>query len=290
MYPPEFEYERAASVDEAVELLVANADRDVELLAGGHSLLPTLKSGLASPDLLIDIGGLDELRGVEANGDSTTIGALTPYVDIEADDHLWDAATVIAEAASLIGDRQVRNAGTIGGNIAHADPASDMPGGVLAAGATIHARGPEGDRELPVDEFFEGMYRTALAENELLTAVEVPNQSNGAASAYVKKPSPASGYALVGVAASVVTNGDGVESARVAVNGAVDHAVRLPGVERALEGGSLSDEAVAAAAEHAHDDLDGHSLMDDVQASGAFRKQLVEVYSRGALSLVADRL
>lgn len=290
MYPPEFEYERADSVDEAVQLLVDNAGRDVELLAGGHSLLPTLKSGLASPDMLVDIGDLDELRGVESSDGSTTIGALTPYADLVADDGLWDTSTGVAEAASLIGDVQVRNAGTVGGNIAHADPASDLPASVLAADATIHARGPDGDRAIAADDFFTGMYGTALAENELLTAVEVPHQSNGTGSAYAKKPSPASGYALVGVAATVETNGDGVESARVAVNGAVDHAVRLPGVEDALSGGPLSEEAVATAAEQAHDDLDGEALMDDVQASGEFRKQLVEVYSREAINLATERV
>lgn len=290
MYPPEFEYERADSVDEAIELLSANVDRETELLAGGHSLLPTLKSGLADPDLLIDIGGLDDLRGVEDTGDTTTIGALTSYVDIESNDHVWDASAVVAEAASHIGDLQVRNAGTIGGNIAHADPASDMPGSVLAAGATIHARGPDGDREIPVDDFFVGMYGTALDEDELLTAIEVPNQDGDTGSAYVKKPSPASGYALIGVAASVRSNGGGVDSARVAVNGAVDHAVRLSGVESALEGNELSESAIESAAEQAEDDLAGATLMDDVQASGEFRKHLAEVYSRQALQKAADRV
>lgn len=290
MYPPEFEYERAGGVDEAIQLLVDNADRDVELLAGGHSLLPTLKSGLASPDLLVDIGDLDELRGVESSGGSTTIGALTPYADIESADGLWDVSAVVAEAASQIGDVQVRNAGTVGGNIAHADPASDLPASVLAADATIHARGPDGDRAIAADDFFTGMYGTALADDELLTTVEVPHQSNGTGSAYAKKPSPASGYALVGVATTVETNGDGVESARVAVNGAVDHAVRLPGVEEALSDGPLTEEAIAAAAEQAHDDLDGATLMGDVQASGEFRKQLVEVYSREAINRAAERV
>jgi len=290
MYPPEFDYERAENVDEAVALLAANADRDTELLAGGHSLLPTLKSGLANPDLLIDIGGLDELRGLEDNGETTTIGALTPYVDVESDDHVWEASAVVAEAASQIGDLQVRNAGTIGGNIAHADPASDMPASVLAAGATIHARGPDGEREIRVEDFFVGMYGTALEEDELLTAVEVPNQDGDTGSAYVKKPSPSSGYALVGVAATVQTNGTGVESARVAVNGAVDHAVRLPGVEKALEGSELSESAIESAAAHAEADLEGATLMDDVQASGEFRQHLAEVYSREALDKAADRV
>lgn len=290
MYPPEFEYAKADNVDEAIELLVENADRDVELLAGGHSLLPTLKSGLASPDLLIDIGALDELRGVESDGGTTTIGAMTPYAALENDEGLWATGAVIAEAAAAIGDVQVRNAGTIGGNLAHADPASDLPASVLAADVTLHARGPDGDREIPVDDFFTGMYGTALTEDELLTAVEVPDQENGAAGAYAKKPSPSSGYAMVGVAATVETNGGGVESARVAVNGASDHAVRLPGVEDALIGESLSSSAIESAAANAQDDLEGATLMDDIQASGAFRAQLTEVYSRRALTAVADRL
>jgi len=290
MYPPEFEYERAGSVDEAIELLEANAGRDVELLAGGHSLLPTLKSGLATPDLLIDIGGIGELRGIESNGDSTAVGALTPYADVESDDHLWEVSAVTAEAASHIGDRQVRNAGTIGGNIAHADPASDMPAGVLAADATVHARGPGGDRAIAADDFFEGMYGTALEEDEILTAIEVPHLAAGGAGAYVKKPSPSSGYAIVGVAAAVETSGDTVESARVAVNGAVDHAVRLTGVEDALVGESLTESVIEDASSLAADDLDGANLMGDAQASEQFRVKLVDVYSRKALAEVASRL
>lgn len=290
MYPPEFEYERPGSVDEAIELLAANAGRDVELLAGGHSLLPTLKSGLASPDLLIDIGGIDELRGIEPNGDSTAVGALTSYADIESNDHLWEVSTVTAEAASHIGDLQVRNAGTIGGNIAHADPASDMPAGVLAADAVIHSRGPDGDGAIPAADFFEGMYGTALADDEILTGIEFPHQAGGAASAYVKKPSPSSGYAIVGVAASVETNGGSVDSARVAINGAVDHAVRLSSVEEALIGESLTEDVIQDASSLASDDLQGMTLMGDGQASEQFRAKLAEIYCSRALEKVADRL
>lgn len=290
MYPPEFEYERAGTVDEAIQLLEANADRETELLAGGHSLLPTLKSGLASPELLIDIGGVDELRGVESNGESTKIGALTPYADLESNDDLWDVNTVTAEVASRIGDLQVRNAGTIGGNIAHADPASDMPAGVIAADATIHASGPNGSREITADDFFQGMYGTALDADEILTTIEVPHQGADSASGYVKKPSPSSGYALVGVAASVGTDGSHVESARVAVNGAVDHAVRLTGVEDALLGEALTEDVIQEASSLAADDLGGMTLMSDGQASERFREKLVEIYSSRALETVASRL
>ena len=290
MYPPEFEYERAETVDEALALLAEHDGAETELLAGGHSLLPTVKSGLASPDVLIDIGRIEELDGIDRNGDSTTIGALTPYVEIESSADLLEDCTVIAETASQIGDQQVRNAGTIGGNLAHADPASDMPASVIAAGATIHAQGSDGVRQIGADDFFEGMFETALEPDELLTGIEVPHHGAGGASAYVKKPSPASGYAVVGVAATVHTADGTVESARVAANGATDRGIRLSPVEEALVDESLTDDAIAAAAARATDSLDGASLMDDNQASSEFRARLLEVYTERALEQVADRL
>lgn len=290
MYPPAFEYVRADTVDEALALLAEHDDVETELLAGGHSLLPTVKSGLANPDVLIDIGRIDELRGIEGSGDSTTIGALTPYVDIETSDAIQEDCTVVAETASQIGDQQVRNAGTIGGNLAHADPASDMPASAIAADATLHAEGNDGRRRIQADDFFLGMFETALEPGELLTRIEVPRHGDDAASAYVKKPSPSSGYAVVGIAAAVHTDDGVVESARVAANGVADGVVRLSTTEEELEAESLTADAIASAAGRAADDLDGVTLMADNQASSEFRAQLVEVYTERALDAVADRL
>jgi carbon-monoxide dehydrogenase medium subunit len=289
MIPGKFDYYRAESVDHALDLLDDNPG--AELIAGGHSLVPTMKSGLSNPDALVDVGGLDALSGIESDDDSVTIGAMTNYAAVADSDRLWEDVAVIAQAAHEVGDIQVRNRGTIGGNVAHADPASDIPAAVRAADATIHARGPDGDRTIPADDFFHGMYATGLGADEILTAVEFPVQAETTGSAYVKKPSPSSGYALVGVAAVVESDGDEITDARVAANGVMDHAVRLDPVEESLVGASLDDEErFADAAEQADDDLDEFMIMDDIQASPEFRAQLLRVHTEDALQEAVDRI
>lgn len=288
MYPAQFEYYEANSVEEALGLLDEHEDREVELLAGGHSLLPTMKTGLASPDVLIDMGGIDDLVGIENGGGSVTIGALTRYADVAKSDVVHEAAPAVGEAAAAIGDIQVRNRGTVGGNIAHSDPASDLPGAVLASNATVHVQGPDGNREIPIDDFFLGMYMTGLEEDEILTGVELPSLGDGVG-VYLKKPSPSSGYAMIGVAAVLELDGGTVSSARVAANGAIDHAVRLDPVESALQGESLDSDVIEDAAEQAADDLDETLLLDDIQASSEYRAQLLRVYTRRALEAAADR-
>ncbi len=290
MYPDEFDYHEAESVDHALELLADNADVETELLAGGHSLLPTMKSGLASPDVVVDISGIDAMRGIDRGAETVTIGAATPYADVANSDAVQSGSPALAEATAAIGDVQVRNMGTVGGNLAHADPASDLPGAALAANATIVAQGPDGERRIDVDDYFLGMYATDLAHDEILTAVEVPVVGSNAAGAYVKKPSPSSGYAMIGVAAQVELDGDTVTSARVGANGAVDHGTRLEPVENALTGERLTEATIEGAADRATDGLDEALLMDDLQASGEFRAHLLEVYTERALSTVGDRL
>ena len=287
MYPGEFDYLRAESVDHALDLLDEHGD--AEVLAGGHSLLPTMKSGLADPDTVIDIGHIDAMQGVEHDGDTTSIGALTTYAEIDDTDELWDGATALAEAASEIGDTQVRNRGTIGGNLAHADPASDLPGAAIASDLTLVATGRDGERRIDVDDFFVAMYMTDLAEDELLTRVEVPRLDGGAGGAYVKKPSPSSGYAMIGVAARLQVDGGTVTEARVGANGAMDHGVRLDPVEDAIEGERLDEDAIATAAEQAARDLDESLMMDDIQASAEYRAHLLEVYTERALARAAER-
>ena len=287
MYPNQFEFHRADSVSEAVELLADNPD--AELIAGGHSLLPTMKSGLASPDALVDISDLDGLSGVERNGEVTHLGAMTTYATVADDDDLWEDATVVAEAASQVGDRQVRNRGTVGGNIAHADPASDLPAAMLAANATVHVHGPDGERSVDIDDFFQGMYATAAGEEGVVTGIDVPEEGDDTASAYVKKPAPASGYALVGVAARLTFDGDEVTDARIAANGVMDHGTRLPAAEDAIEGESVDADAVAAAGDAAGDSLDEYMVMEDQQASQEFRLQLLSAYTERALETVGER-
>jgi len=285
MYPAQFEYEKAGSVSDAVDALSSNPE--AELIAGGHSLLPTMKSGLADPDMLVDIGDVAELHGIEDHGDHTHIGAMARYADVAEDDTLWEEAEVFAETAHQIGDMQVRNRGTVGGNIAHADPASDLPGAILAADATMHVAGPDGERTVDADDFFQGMYATAVGEDELVTGVDVPHE--GTAGAYAKKPNPASGYALVGVAARLTMDGDTVTDARIGANGVMDHGTRLPDAEDALEGTALSGDSIEAAGDAAGSTLDEYMVMEDQQASAEFRLQLLGAYTERALETAGER-
>lgn len=287
MYPDEFDYREAESVDHAVELLDEHADSEVELLAGGHSLLPAMKTGLSSPDVLVDIGGLDELHGVSVDGDTLSVGASTRYSEFLDSDAAHEHAPAMTAAVAEVGDRQVRNRGTVGGNLAHADPASDLPGAALASDATLVLRGPDGTRRVPAEEFFFGMYATDVGPSELVTAVEFPSAS-GAVGTYAKKPSPSSGYAMVGVSVLLDVDGGVVQSARVGANGVVGQGVSLDSVADAIEGDRLDDDAAEHAASRATEDVDEAMAMDDLQASGEFRLQLLEVYAERALQAAVD--
>jgi carbon-monoxide dehydrogenase medium subunit len=283
MYPDEFDYHEATSVEEAVELLEETAGEETELLAGGHSLLPAMKTGLSSPDVLIDIGDIDGLHGVSVEDDRLVVGAMTRYSELLDAQAAHEHAPALTAAVEQVGDRQVRNRGTVGGNLAHADPASDLPGTAMAIDATMVVHGPDGERSVDAEDFFFGMYATDVGPSELLVRVEVPSAAD-AIGTYAKKASPSSGYAMVGVAAQLTLDGDTVESARVGANGAVDHGVRLAPVEDALAGETLDEGTIEAAAGHATDDLDTALLMDDLQASSEFRAQLLEVYTERALT------
>lgn len=288
MYPGTFDYRRPQTVEEAIELLT-DSEGEVELLAGGHSLVPTMKSGLADPDLLIDISDIDELQGIEVGEETTTFGALTNYATIADHEGARETCPTLTDAAGQVGDIQVRNRGTIGGNVAHADPASDLPGAVLAEDAIIHVRGPDGSREVSVDDFFFGMYATDVDPDEILTAVEVPNADENTIGTYVKKPNPASGYALVGVAVSLQVDGDTIESARLGANGAIDHGTRLEPVEEALEGQTIAEGLAEDAAAHAGEGIDEFLFMEDLHASAEFRQQLLKVYTERALDTALER-
>jgi len=289
MYPDEFDYYEADSVAEAIELLEEHAMAETELLAGGHSLLPAMKTGLSSPEVLIDIGDVPELQGVSVEDDTLKIGAMTRYSDLIDAEAAHEYAPALTGAVEQVGDRQVRNRGTMGGNLAHADPASDLPGAALATDVTLVTEGPDGERRVPADEFFFGMYATDLGPSEILTGLEVPAEDD-AIGAYAKKPSPSSGYAMVGVAASLTVEDGTVSSARIGANGVMDHGVRLDPVEEVLTGEPLDDDTIEAAAGRATDDLDEAMMMDDLQASGEFRAQLLEVYTERALQAARDEV
>lgn len=290
MYPAQFDYYRADSVSDALDLLNEHADAETELLAGGHSLLPTMKTGLASPDIVIDIGQIDALTGIEPNGDTLSVGANTRYATIADSDAAREHAPAFTESVAAVGDIQVRNRGTIGGNIAHSDPAGDPPAGVLASDASIIAEGPDGERPIPVDDYFVGMYTTGLEEDEILTRIDLPSLGPNDVGAYAKKPSPSSGYAMVGVAVVLRTDGETIDVARVAANGAVGHATRLEGVEEVLVGEPVSDAPIDAVSEHATDGMEDWELLDDIQASSDYRAQLLKVYTQRAVSTALDRV
>ena len=286
MYAAEFEYYRAGSVAEAHELLAAHPG--AKLLAGGHSLIPLLKLRLATPATVVDIGRVGELRGITNGGGALRIGALTTHAEIAASAKVQAHAAALAEAAGQIGDPAVRNRGTIGGNVAHADPASDLPTVLTALGATFTASGPGGERSLAAADFFQGMMATALGEREILTAIHVPAAGAGSGSAYAKFSHPASRYAVVGAAATLTAAGGSCTGAAVVVGGVTAAPARCGSVEAALVGQPLSADAIATAAASAGNDL-GDDLLGDLFASGEYRKAVTPVYVQRALAAAAER-
>ncbi|MDQ3513320.1 MAG: xanthine dehydrogenase family protein subunit M [Chloroflexota bacterium] len=271
MFPSSFAYHRPASVEEAVALIGANPDAKV--LAGGHSLIPAMKLRLAMPEALIDLNRIDALREIAVNGE-VTIGAMTTYAQLLDDAGLGERFAVIHDAADHVGDVQVRARGTLGGSIAHADPASDFTAVILALGARVTAIGPEGERTIEADDLFVDLFTTALRPDELLTRITIPAVAGTVVTAYAKHAHPASGYPVVGIAAMLTMEGSTVSAARIAVTGATSKATRLTAAETALTGqaadAAVIDRAAAAAAE-------GLEINGDAYASDEYRRHLVSV-------------
>ncbi len=284
MFPSKFDYHRPSSVQEAVQILSDNPDAKV--LAGGHSLIPVMKLRLATPSALIDIGRIDALKGISRANGSLRIGACVTYNEIANSGVVQDAAPLLAEAAGQIGDRQVRYRGTIGGNLSHADPASDLPAAALALGATLHVSGPNGSRSVSASEFFVDLMMTSLQADEILTEVEISAASAGTGSAYVKFEHPASGYALCG-AAAVVTRGAGgsCTGASLCFNGVSATAVSANGVAASLVGSDLSDGAI----ESAVSSLSIPDAAGDMFASAGYRQELAKAIGAQALRTARDR-
>ncbi len=282
MIPAAFEYRRAGSLDEAVRLLGQYPDG--KLLAGGHSLIPMMKLRLAQPSVLIDIARLPELSGIRVTANRFTIGALTKHAEIAASEALRTNVPVLWEAANALGDPQVRNRGTIGGACAHGDPSADFPAVMLALNATFTLAGKSGKRDVSVDQFFRGMFETALEPDEVLTAVTFDASPN---SAYEKLPHPASHYALVGVAACLNVSGGKITQARVAVTGVGDAAFRAKGVESALAGKATSDaKGLSNACAGAAKGVDARS---EIEASAAYRTAMADVFAERAVTRAATR-
>jgi len=286
MYAADFDYYRAGSLADAHALLAKHPG--AKLLAGGHSLIPLLKLRLAAPAALVDIGRLAELHGIGESGGSVRIGALSTHAEIAASSAVVKAAPALADAAGLVGDPAVRNRGTIGGNIAHADPASDLPTVLVALGAQIVAAGPKGERTIAADQFFTGIMTTSLGEDEIVTAVLVKAQGAGQGSAYVKFSHPASRYAVVGAGALVTLEGGTCSAARVAIGGLLPHARRAASVEAALAGTPADAAAIAAAAGKASSDL-GSDVTGDIFASASYRAAMAPVYIKRALAAAVAR-
>jgi carbon-monoxide dehydrogenase medium subunit len=287
MYAPPFDYHRASSVAEAQALLAANPG--AKLLAGGHSLLPMLKLRLATPSALIDLGRIAALKGVSAASGGVRIGAMTTHAEVAASADLARSCPVVAEAARQIGDMTVRNRGTIGGSLAHADPAADLPTVLVAVGATMEIAGAGGaTRSVAAADFFQGMMTTALAEGEILTAVHVPAVPAATGAAYAKFSHPASRYAVVGAAAVLTVSGGACERAIIIVGGVTATPTALPAVAAALTGSNLSAEAIAAAAAKSAGDLTG-DLMGDVFASADYRRHVTGAYVARAVTAAAAR-
>ena len=246
MFAANFDYYRARSIDDTQKLMAAHPG--AKLLAGGHSLLPLLKLRLAAPPAVIDIGRVADMRGIARDGDDVRIGALTTHAELAASSELRTSAPALAEAAAVVGDPAVRNRGTIGGNIAHADPASDLPTVLVALGARIVAVGPKGERRIPADEFFTGIMTTALADDEILVAVTVPAVGRAQGSAYEKFAHPASRYAVIGAAALITVEDGTCTAARVAIGGCCRARVARGRWRSALIGKPATDKTIAAAA------------------------------------------
>ncbi|MFK7980431.1 MAG: xanthine dehydrogenase family protein subunit M [Saprospiraceae bacterium] len=283
MVPSKFAYHKPATIKEAIELLTAHGD-DSKILSGGHSLVPVLKLRLNDPEHIIDVSGVASMGGIRDNEKSITIGANATHGEIANNAALQEHAPMIALAASMIGDVQVRNFGTIGGSIAHADPAADWPAVLLAADANVVVTGVNGNRTVDIDQFFKGLFMTAVGEEEIITAISIPKTAFNKNSTYVKFPQPASRFALVGCAAAVANSDGYVTEARVAFSGVSATPFRDGNVEKALKGNVLNDGSIATATASV---ADGISVMSDHFAAENYRKYMAGVYARKALSALS---
>ena len=280
MIPESFDYQRAGSVREALTLLKQHGE-NAKILAGGHSLIPTMKLRLANPGTLIDIGGISELKYINDKGDYLAIGAGTTHLMVETSSLVQQKAPALSQAAGQIGDVQVRNRGTIGGVLAHSDPQADYPGVVLALNATIVAEGSGGERTIEAVDYFTGLWETALGENEILTEVRIPVDSANANSCYLKFPQPASRYPYVGCAVAMDKSGENCSEVRVGFSGVAESAFRDSGVEDAIRGQALKDETIAAASAKA---AEGRTVLSDYFVSEEYRRAMAQVYAKRALT------
>ncbi len=284
MIPSAFDYAAPQTLEEALSALKAGG-AGAKPLSGGQSLIPILKLRLASPDRLIDLRRVPGLRRISADKDPISIGALATHAMIEDSAVLREVCPLLPEVASCIGDQQVRNRGTIGGSLAHADPAADWPAAILALDAELVASRPGQGRTIPAREFFQGMMKTALAPGELLVEIRIRRPAAGGA-AYQKVRQSASGFAIAGVAASLEYGPDRIcKRASIGITGVADRAFRATGVEKAIQGKRLDERTIAEASEGVVDGVD--DPLSDLHASGEYRLHLARVHCTRALRRAA---
>ena len=284
MIPTSFDYARATSLDDAIAKLGASGG-SAKLLAGGHSLIPLMKLRLSEPTTLIDIARIPGLAGIKEKDGKIEIGAATTHHAVASSALLREKCAALVETAETIGDPQVRNRGTLGGSLAHADPAADYPAVLLALDAEIHIKGKGGWRAVKASDFFQGLFTVDLQPDEIIAGVHVKPQK---AAAYAKLHQRASHFAIVGVAAALEVSGGHISAARVGLTGASTHAMRLSNVEAALAGKPLSDATIAAAAAVAGDGLD--DLNSDIHASAEYRRSMIKVFTKRALETAKARV
>jgi carbon-monoxide dehydrogenase medium subunit len=287
MIPAQFDYYAPKTLDEAVALLAQHPD-DAKILAGGHSLIPAMKLRLAQPQVLIDIGRIKDLSYITENGDGIRIGAATTHYQIESSSMLKRTCPLLPECASHIGDVQVRNKGTIGGSLAHSDPAGDWPAAIIALRAELVVRGSGGERVIKSDDFFIDLLTTSLQPGEILHEIRIERPKDRFGHSYKKVRHPASGFAVVGVAVALNATADGqCQSAGVGITGVASKAYRATAVEAGLVGKAIDSTNVSAAASHACDGLEANS---DLYATGEYRRHLAEVYVKRAINDAASHL
>lgn len=280
MIPAPFDYQAATTLDEAIALLNQHPD-DAKLLAGGHSLIPAMKLRLAQPQLLIDLGRIADLAYIKEEAGQIRIGAMTTHYAIESSERLKAICPLLPACASQIGDVQVRNKGTIGGSVAHSDPAGDWPAAIIALNAEMVVVGTSGERVIGADDFFVDLLTTALQPTEILREIRIATPQGRAGQAYQKVRHPASGFAVVGVAVNLSLDSAGsCRSAGVGITGVASKAFRASAVEAALTGKALDEQTIEAAASHATDGVDANS---DLYASEDYRRHLAQVHTRRAI-------
>jgi carbon-monoxide dehydrogenase medium subunit len=285
MYPAEFDYYRPKTLAEAVEAL--RKHKGAKVLAGGHSLLPMMKLRTTAPPALVDIGRIKGLSGIKVTRKEVKIGATTTHDAIATSEAIQAACPILSETAAQIGDQQVRYRGTLGGSLAHADPAADMPTVILALGGTLTAAGPKAERDISAERFFVDLFTTALKPNEILTSITVPVMGPGMGSAYHKHRHPASGYAVVGVAALVGLSGGQCKKVSLVIGGVTTNPVHATAAEKALTGQAPDEANIAAAADKVVEALS--NPMGDIYASGEYRIHLAKVMARRALTQAVER-